>query len=106
MKNQNKKHFIQDQAQLISYCPLCKRSFSPREAALINSAGPAQLLHITCNFCATALIVLLFSEERGVSSVGLLTDCTEADVSRMTHTEPISADEVLGVHECLVGGQF
>ncbi len=106
MKNQNKKQFIENQEQLISYCPLCKRSFSPREAAVINSAGPAQLLHITCNFCASALVVLLFSEERGISSVGLLTDCTEADVSRMADTKPISADEVLGVHACLGNGQI
>lgn len=99
--NQNKQPI---DAQLVSYCPLCHHSFSPRQAAVIGQGGQIHLLYVNCQHCASALIVLLLVSEFGISSVGVVTDCTEGDIVRCKDTEPVSADDCLLLFELLKSG--
>lgn len=100
-KNQNKQFL---ETQLISYCPLCHHSFSPHEAAVIGQGSDTHLLYIHCRHCASALVVLMLVNELGISSVGVVTDCTEADIIRCKDGQLVTTDDCLAVHAWLQAG--
>jgi len=88
-------------ASLVSYCPLCNSSFSPSRAAVISEGNDSQLLHVTCKQCASSIVLLLLVGEVGVSSVGLITDLTEHDVTRFKNGATVSSDDLLDLHQSL-----
>jgi hypothetical protein len=90
--------------QLVSYCPLCRHSFSPREAAVLGQGDTSHLLYVHCNFCSSSLVVLLLVNKLGISSVGVITDLTEEDVWQVKDAEPINADDCLEVYRALEDG--
>ena len=100
-KNQNDPSL---HTQLVSYCPLCHDSFSPRQAAVIGQVGSTHLLHVTCNRCTSSLVVLLLVSELGVSSVGVVTDLAETDVERFAAGLPVTMDDCLDLHALLHSG--
>lgn len=98
--NENGSHHAA--TQLISHCQLCHSLYKPAEVSLIEEEGPAQLLHVRCSHCASAMVLLLLISEHGMGSVGLITDLTQSDVLRFTAlADTISANDVLGVHQLL-----
>ena len=99
-KNQNEPLI---RTQLVSYCPSCHASFTPRQAAVIDQTGSVHLLHMRCNHCLSSLVVLLLATEMGVSSVGVITDLTESDVERFSAAQPVSTDDCLAVHAYCAG---
>ena len=99
-KNQNNRSFA-DMASLVSYCPLCNVSFSPHRAAVVGEEGDSQLLHITCNRCASSIVLLLLIGDIGVSSVGLVTDLTEGEVMRFKSSAIVSSDDLIDLHQHL-----
>jgi hypothetical protein len=86
--------------KLISRCPLCKTSYDPLEAKVLQERDDAHLLHIICRKCANAVLALIFVSNDGVSSVGLVTDCSYDDVLRFRESGEVSIDDVLAVYAC------
>ena len=102
-KRKNKNKPLPQMASLVSYCPLCNASFSPRQAAVIGEGGDTQLLHISCNHCTSSIVLLLLIGEVGVSSVGLVTDLTGGEVLRFKNSEAVSSDDLIDLHQSLYG---
>ncbi len=86
------------ESQLVSYCPMCRASFSPKEFMVIGQSGQTHLLYVRCSHCTSSLVVLLLVHELGISSVGVITDLTEDDVVSFKNTEPLTVDDCLEVH--------
>jgi formate dehydrogenase maturation protein FdhE len=97
IKKKNQNEAISD-SQLVSYCPLCRVSFTPKEFVVIGESGQTHLLYVRCSHCTSSLVVLLLVHELCISSVGVVTDLTEDDVACFQNTDPLTADDCLGIH--------
>ncbi|MBU0598001.1 hypothetical protein KKF61_03305 [Patescibacteria group bacterium] len=100
MENKKKKQneLLANVSGLISYCPLCNSSFHPRNVSIISEGDNIQLLHATCQYCSSAAVILLVVGDIGVRSVGLVTDLTQQDICRFSHSDYVSSDDVIGLH--------
>lgn len=100
-KRKNQNDFSATATSLISYCPLCDTSFSPKQAAVIGQGGDVQLLHTICSRCGSSIVLLLLTSEAGISSVGLITDLTEGEVGHFACSAAVSTDDIIELHEYL-----
>ncbi len=97
-KRKNQDELFTSVSQLVSYCPLCDVSFYPEAVVVISEDRKIQLLHATCNHCYSSVVILLLNNERGVTSVGLVTDLTGEDVARFKDSECVSCNDVIELH--------
>ncbi len=89
---------------LVSRCPLCEASFDPLEAKVLGESAESHLLHIRCRSCGHALLALVIVSQAGISSVGLVTDCTSEDALRFQGGRSVTVDDVLAAHLALRDG--
>ncbi len=87
--------------KLISYCPLCEKSYNPFKARILDEKDGAHLVHIQCSECGSSIVALIMMSSLGISSVGLITDLTGEDVIKFKDTNRLTANEVLEVHQIL-----
>jgi hypothetical protein len=86
-------------------CPICGVKYSMDHTKIIDSEqdegmGEAKILiHSDCSKCKSS--VMFNIEVRGpeVFSVGMVTDLTHQDSARFQSRNPISVDEVIGIHK-------
>lgn len=91
----------QDQLRLISSCPLCHTHYNPWQTRILEERDDAHLIYLQCRKCGSAVVAVVLTGWFGVSSIGVVTDLTSEDVLRFKQSAPISADDVLDVHELL-----
>lgn len=96
-----KKARLQEDAQLVSYCPLCETSCDSKGAKLLGAKHDARLMHVQCDSCLNAILTLMLVSDVGVSSVGLVTDLDFAEVDRFKEAEPVTVDDVIDTHYLL-----
>jgi len=89
---------IQEGLRLMNQCPVCKGAYQADKKNILEERGEAHLVHITCPFCHNAIMAVIVANPLGLSSVGMLTDLTASDVSRLYHQGPISEDELFACH--------
>jgi hypothetical protein len=90
-----------DQRRVVSSCPLCTGEYASDGIQVLKDECDAQLLHLTCATCKGAMLALVVETHIGLSSIGMLTDLTQSDASRMCDKEPLTEDDVLAVHDVL-----
>lgn len=90
-----------DDVKLISYCPLCGSSYTPRQAQVLGEKEDSHLMHIQCGNCSNAIIALVIISSVGVSSVGMVTDLGFEEVDRFKCERPITTDDVIDMHHLL-----
>jgi len=98
---QFKSRPIQEGLKLMAECPLCKHSYSEKEASVIEEKNSAHLVHITCPHCHHSILALVIVSKVGMSSVGMVTDLGMNDVNRLKTLGPITEDELLDFHSLL-----
>jgi hypothetical protein len=81
--------------KFINKCPLCNTGYEAEQAALFAKHEAANLVHITCKNCRSYFMAMIVMLGQGLSSVGMITDLSFADVERLHRVEPISLDEAL-----------
>jgi len=81
--------------KIISNCPVCKAVYYPSEINIIDEKENAHLLHLQCRKCKNNLLVLIVAGQRGINSVGLLTDLQSHETMKFLESHPVCADEVL-----------
>ena len=104
MKSDPRKRLPQqpsDGLKLISYCPLCEKSYNPLRARILDERDGAHLVHIQCAECGSSIVALIMTSSLGVTFVGLITDLTGDDVLRFKDEGKLTADEVLSFHSLL-----
>jgi hypothetical protein len=86
---------------LLRQCPICNTAYVAEMFRTIDENDGANLLHCTCSHCHQSVMALVMSSPTGVSSVGMVTDLTAEDVSRISRKSSISEDELLSFHSLL-----
>jgi len=97
----NTSPLFSDDVKLISYCPLCGSSYTPREAQILGEKEDSHLMHIQCGNCSNAIIALVIISSVGVSSVGMVTDLGFEEVDRFKSDRAVNTDDVIEVHHLL-----
>ncbi|MFH0853579.1 MAG: hypothetical protein V1853_04210 [bacterium] len=87
--------------QVISHCPICQSFYYPSAARVLVQNEEAHLIHLECTKCGCAVLAIIMINMLGVSSVGLLTDCTPEDVMRFSLSERVDTDDLINLHQWL-----
>lgn len=95
----NKSDSWREALKFINRCPICSESYDTKEAKLFAKNESATLVHLTCLRCASYFVAMILVVGRGVSSVGMVTDLSFTDVSRLYKAGPITTDEIIDGHE-------
>ena len=89
---------IQEGLRLMNQCPVCKGAYRADQKNILEERNSAHLVHITCPHCLNSIVAVIVTTPIGLSSVGMLTDLTAEDVSRLSHRSSLSADEFFACH--------
>lgn len=92
-------HFSPEGLRLISKCPLCSEQYQPFQASIVEEKPEAQLVHIECRKCSSAIVALIVNGQLGLTSIGLITDLSSKDVEIFKDSIPISEDDVFQAFE-------
>lgn len=92
---------IQEGLRLMNQCPVCKGAYRAEQKNVLEERGAAHLVHITCPHCSNAIVAVIITTPIGLSSVGMLTDLTADDVSRLSSRGAWSEDELFACHVLL-----
>lgn len=107
--------FMRDiDAQYLGSCPVCSAAYTQEHAAIVQhtdsdtssspnaSQGGHITFHVDCAQCASSVLVAIRSSNEGlVTTIGMPTDLTKKDVSRLRNASYITSDEVLDLHTYL-----
>jgi len=104
------KHDIKKVMQWLGHilkCPICGYKYNLGNTQVIESEQDIAfneariLIHSDCGKCKSS--VMFNVEIRGpeVFSIGMITDLTVIDSNKFKNKQPISADEVINIHEAV-----
>jgi transcription elongation factor Elf1 len=91
----------QQTLKLISQCPVCGQNYDNKKVELFLNKKNAQMLHITCGQCQGYFIAMVMVFGRGISTVGMVTDLSFADIKRLHTKQPIEVDEIIELNQQL-----
>lgn len=90
-------------------CPVCGKKYSLSNTKIIESDhdeafGDAHIVvHSDCSSCKSSVMFNIEINGPEVFSVGMVTDLTQTDSQRLRGKQPISTNEVLGIHKEIRG---
>ncbi|NMC51277.1 hypothetical protein GYA54_00930 [Candidatus Kuenenbacteria bacterium] len=87
--------------ETLIYCPLCNKDYSPQNLQIVDQAEETVLAHSNCPICGGSVLSLLYKDFLGLTLLGLATDMSYEDVSRLKKAEVVDSDEVLSLYERL-----
>ncbi|MCF6276881.1 MAG: hypothetical protein L3J07_03500 [Candidatus Magasanikbacteria bacterium] len=99
------KNPLNEALRLMKHCPLCKQDYIVEKAKIVQKQNEAHLIHITCDNCENAVLVLLVISQLGVSSIGIITDLVLKDMQKFLLKNVITEDDLLNFHELLENKQ-
>lgn len=102
----NKSDSWREALKFINRCPICSASYDTKQAKLFAKNENATLVHLTCHKCASYFVAMVLVIGQGVSTVGMITDLSFKDVSRLYRTDPITTDEIIDGHELMQKNLF
>lgn len=91
---------------MMSRCPICKAEYQADAAKIFAKNETASLVHITCGSCESAFVAMVVLLGQGLSSVGMVTDLSYADVERLQTAEAITVDEMISAYQEMQQDQF
>jgi len=91
---------------LVSYCPLCSTHYNPKDASLLEEKDGAHLIHLECEKCKSSIVAVIIAGGIGVSSVGLITDLTGADVVKFKNAGYVNEDDVIEAYSIAKNDNF
>ncbi len=89
------------EATLGTQCPMCATEYTQDDMRVLEQRGGTKLLHITCSTCHHAMLTFVMTSQLGTSSIGMLTDLSMQDVTRLRRRAPLDEDAVLAMHTVL-----
>jgi transcription elongation factor Elf1 len=81
--------------KLITQCPVCGGNFDRKTAKFFLKKKDSQLVHITCGRCSGNFIANIMIFNKGISTVGMVTDLSYEDAKRIYGSAPIDIDEAI-----------
>lgn len=95
------ENFGEVSLKLMKECPLCGREYSETALKIIDESDETRLVHMTCSHCSHAMLAMVLTTRLGLSSIGILTDLTAADVGNFQKKFPLTEDDILNFHNYL-----
>ena len=92
--------------KLISRCPVCNHDYKSEEVRLFASGGEAKFVHFTCSSCNGYFMAMVMTVSKGVSTVGMITDLSFADLQKLHKISPLSIDEAIEGHQFINSSDF
>ncbi len=69
------------------------------ETQVLTETEGTHLLHLRCQKCQNAVIALILNSPTGPTSLGIITDLSASDVSRLRlKNERVTSEDVLELH--------
>src|SRR3990172_7758392 len=81
--------------QLSNRCPLCNEVFPSTSAEIVDESQQGILFHLTCPNCQSSLLAVVAASKLGLSSFGMVTDLSAADVKRLRRSPALTQEDVL-----------
>jgi hypothetical protein len=83
-------------------CPICRQKFKASNTHIIRQKEISKTVYAECGKCASSVLLGIVKNMPGiVTTVGMLTDMKEGDISRFARLAPLTYDDVLEMHICL-----
>lgn len=88
-------------------CPICGNKYKISQTRVVNSEqdehfGEAKILiHSDCAKCKSSVMFNIEIRGPEIFSVGMVTDLTRQDSSKFQNRKPITADEIISLHQGL-----
>jgi hypothetical protein len=86
--------------KFLGNCPICSKKFKAEAASTLDKVYDMRTVYVECVGCKSSVILGIVRNVPGVvTTVGMLTDMNKSDIRRSANLSPISADDVLEVHQ-------
>ncbi len=88
-------------------CPICTQQYAGGQTQVIHSEhnqalGQALIfIHSECGKCKGSIIFSVEIHGPSIRSVGIVTDLTSLDTLMFKNRQPLSADEIINIHQIL-----
>ena len=92
-----------DKADFLARCSVCDSDLDPSLTIILEEGEQKTTAHVTCPNCSSASIVFLSDNQAGLLSVGVATDLDSSEVRDKFRIGPISADEIIDLHQISSG---
>jgi hypothetical protein len=101
---------FQKVVELLSFvlkCPVCNYRYNLEGTKIIEATEEdiqdeaSLLVHSDCQQCKSSVVFSIAISGPQIMSVGVITDLTSTDTAKFAKKEPISPDEVIGMHNFL-----
>ncbi len=88
-------------------CPICNKQYGGGQSEVIHSEQNEALskivvfIHSECGKCKGSIIFSVEIQGPTIRSVGVVTDLTSFDTSKFKNRQPLTADEIINMHQIL-----
>ncbi len=84
---------------IIDKCFQCGQAYRQKDADLLWEKGDYFVFHLTCRKCQASAIMQTNTGQKGVLSIGKLTDASKKDLDKIRQAKPISVDYVIEAYK-------
>ena len=91
---------------LINQCPICSQNYDKKAVKLFLDKQNTHLVHITCGYCQSYFLAMVMELGKALSTVGMVTDLSFADIKRLHIQDPISLNETITGYELVEDKNF
>lgn len=81
---------------------MCHALYAKESVKLVEEKSHARLYHSACQLCGHGLLAYVLEVAGGVSSLGLITDASGVDITRLATEKPVSAEECMAAHRVIL----
>lgn len=104
--SQNPSELWREALKLINRCPICSHPYQSEQPKVFVKASLASLVHFTCVECQSYFVAMIMVMGKGLSSVGIVTDLSFADASRLYQAESLTTDEIIDGFQVIEDNHF
>lgn len=91
-----------DEITFLGSCSICAAVYEKKRISIVEKNEDVLTVHVDCPKCLSSALLSVYSGIRGlVTTVGIPTDLTKADLERVKRSRRISSDDVLELHNFL-----
>jgi len=81
--------------KLMRNCPICRHEYEKKSVKILFDKEISRLAHLTCGKCQAMVLTVITVSPFGLSSIGMVTDLSSTDVSKLWGRESFVEDDVL-----------
>lgn len=94
---------MRKELEILLDCPVCNAKYEPDSVKVVDARPNVLLVHVSCRRCLSNSLALVSKNNSGLTAVnmGMLTDLNFEEASWMLEQSPVTADEVLDLHQAI-----